>query len=302
MPTEVRARQRLRLLAGLIAREKLSLVMPSFKNLTNVDKWNLFDKHVLPHLVFPDNMKSEGFRAIIKVISKSWRTHKNRLVTNFIEKNLCPLKKYSWLDPEDYAEFVALKQFVEAVATRDKYRELRQKNVHNHLLGTAGYEGKLKQWAKEDVDLSSKGIHNPWDDYPEGRYKLGLRARSKLVVSEDKAEIIGSQEAIEKISEDMQKKQAAAESSGITCVREKDVLAACLGPEQPGHVRAVSSYTSWKHGWPECSDMYRKRKRSDVDVQEITTQVRQEVIAQVTEEVTAKVTKDIMSFLVDQGI
>jgi hypothetical protein len=144
MPTEVRARQRLRLLAGLIAREKLSLVMPSFKNLTDVDKWNLFDKQVLPHLVFPDNMKSEGFRAIIKVISKSWRTHKNRLVTNFIEKDLCPLKKYSWLDPEDYAEFVALKQSAEAVATRDKYRELRQKNVHNHLLGTAGYEGKLK--------------------------------------------------------------------------------------------------------------------------------------------------------------
>jgi hypothetical protein len=181
--------------------------------------------------------------------------------------------------------------------------------VHNHLLGTAGYEGKLKQWAAEDANLSSKGICNPWDDYPEGRHKWWLRARSRLLVSEDKAEIIWSRDAIEKISKDMKEKQSTAESSGITWVRENDVLAACLGPEQPGRVRGVSSYTGWKHGWPECSGMYRKRKRSDVDVEAITAQVRQEVTAQVTEEVTAKVTKevsakvtqDIMSYLADQG-
>jgi hypothetical protein len=55
--------------------------------------------------------------------------------------------------------------------------------------------------------------------------------------------------------------------------------------------------------------MYRKRKRFDIDVEAITTQVRQEVIAQVTEEVTTKVTKDvsakvtqdIMSYPADQG-
>jgi hypothetical protein len=55
--------------------------------------------------------------------------------------------------------------------------------------------------------------------------------------------------------------------------------------------------------------MYRKRNRFDIDVEAITTQVRQEVIAQVTEEVTTKVTKDvsakvthdIMSYLADQG-
>jgi hypothetical protein len=54
--------------------------------------------------------------------------------------------------------------------------------------------------------------------------------------------------------------------------------------------------------------MYRKRNRFDIDVEAITTQVRQEVIAQVTEEVTTKVTKDvsakvthdIMSYLADQ--
>jgi len=263
----------------------------------------------MPHLEFPPEMKSEGFRTIMKVISKSWRTHKNRLVTNFIEKNLSPFKQHPYIEPEDWVEFVALKQSAEAVAASDKYKMLRQNNVHNHRLGTAGYEGKLKQWEAEDVDLSTKGIPNPWDNFPEGRPRQWLRARSKLVRSEDKAEIIWSQDSTKKISEDIKEKQLVAESSGITWVRENDVLTACLGPEQPGRVRGVSGYTGWRHGWPECSSMYRKRKRSDVDVEAITAQVRQEITAQVTEDVTAKVTKevsakvtqDIMSYLADQG-
>jgi hypothetical protein len=138
---------------------------------------------------------------------------------------------------------VVLKQSAEAVAASDRYKMLCQKNVHNHRLGTTGYEGKLKQWEAEDVDLSSKGIPNPWDNCPEGRHKWWLRARSKLVRSEDKAKIMWSQDSIEKISKDIKEKQSAAESSGITWARENDVLAACLGPEQPGHVRGVSSYT-----------------------------------------------------------
>jgi hypothetical protein len=165
----------------------------------------------------------------------------------------------------------------------------------------------------EDAELAKKGIPNPWDDYPEGRPVRFLRARSKLKVSEDKAEIIWKHDSTQKISEDIKEKQSAVESSGVTWVRENDVLTACLGPEQPGRVRTVSSYTGWKHGWPGCSGMYRKRKRSgavDVDVEAIAAQVRQEVTAQVTQEVTAKVTQevtskvtqDVMSYLADQGL
>jgi hypothetical protein len=64
--------------------------MSSFKNLTDERKWELFNKHVMPYLKFPDRMKTERLKYIIKVIYKSWRTHKNRLVTDFIEKNLSP--------------------------------------------------------------------------------------------------------------------------------------------------------------------------------------------------------------------
>ena len=53
LPTERRHILRLRKLTGLIARQKLSLVMPKFNSLTKVDKWRLFDQYVTPFLEFP---------------------------------------------------------------------------------------------------------------------------------------------------------------------------------------------------------------------------------------------------------
>jgi hypothetical protein len=197
-PIEVKQQRRLRLLARLIARQQLSLVMPSFKNLTEERKWELFNKHVMPYLKFPDTMKTEGLKYIMKVISKSWRTHKNRLVTDFIEKNLSPFQKHPYIQPEDWAEFEVLKKSPEEIVKSEKYKMLRQQNVHNHCLGSAGYDGKEKKWEVEDAELAKKGIPNPWDDYPEGRPVRFLRARSKLKVSEDKAEIIWKHDSTQK--------------------------------------------------------------------------------------------------------
>ncbi|RLM49020.1 hypothetical protein C2845_PMPSC055709 [Panicum miliaceum] len=86
-------------------------------------------------------------------------------------------------------------------------------------------------------------------------------------------------------------KHEASQSSGTTWVRENDLLTSCLGPEQPGRVRGMSSYNGWKHAWPEFSGMYRKRKRTgSVDVEAIKSELR------------AEVTNDIISMLAAQGI
>lgn len=69
------------------------------------------------------------------------------------------------------------------------------------------------------------------------------------------------------------------------------MLSQCLGPEQPGRVRGVSSYKGWKHGFTEHSNMYRKRKRvASVDLEAIKDQVK------------AEVTSEIMSMLAAQGL
>ncbi|KAG2561432.1 hypothetical protein PVAP13_8KG213701 [Panicum virgatum] len=77
----------------------------------------------------------------------------------------------------------------------------------------------------------------------------------------------------------------------MTWERENDLLSACLGPEQPGRVRGLSSYHGWKRAWPECSGVSRKRKRaSSVDVDAIKAELR------------AELTQDILSMLASPGI
>jgi hypothetical protein len=45
-------KHRFRVLAGFIAREKIPLHLPEFKELSNDAKCDLFDKHVQKHLTF----------------------------------------------------------------------------------------------------------------------------------------------------------------------------------------------------------------------------------------------------------
>jgi hypothetical protein len=89
----------------------------------------------------------------------------------------------------------------------------------------------------------------------------------------------------EKLAADIKEKIACATSSGMAGQREYDVLSQCWGrPEQPGHVRGVSSYQSWKCAWPQHVKMYRKRKRTktdtSVDTENIKEQIKQELVAE----------------------
>ena len=102
-------------------------------------------------------------------------------------------------------------------------------------------------------------------------------------------------DATRRLLEEIKEKQANAESSGLTWIRENDVLTQCLGPEQPGRVRGVSSYNGWKEAWPEHSDMYRKRRKiSSADLLAMKETMK--------EERKAELTKDILSILAAQGL
>jgi hypothetical protein len=60
--------------------------------------------------------------------------------------------------------------------------------------------------------------------------------------------IVFNNKEAEKLAADIEEKIACAESLGMVGQREYDVLSQCLGhPEQPGHVRGVSSYQGWKY-------------------------------------------------------
>jgi hypothetical protein len=50
MSVPLTQKRRFRAFAGLVAREKIHLNLPGIKELSNDEKWDLFDKHVQKHL------------------------------------------------------------------------------------------------------------------------------------------------------------------------------------------------------------------------------------------------------------
>jgi hypothetical protein len=46
MPIPLTQKRRFRVLVGLVARQKIHLHLPEFKELSSDEKWDLFDKHV----------------------------------------------------------------------------------------------------------------------------------------------------------------------------------------------------------------------------------------------------------------
>jgi len=205
--------------------------MPGFKSLSDKQKWFLFDKCVHPFLEFPPEIKPCGFRQVMKSTAKAWRTHKSKLKTQFIKKGLTLFQKHPYIELEDWKEFVQFTETEEAKKESERYKLLREQYKHEHCMGPCGYEGMQAQWDEEDRKLAALGIPNPYEEYPEGRTRNWLRARSKLVISEGVTTIEWKTEATKRLSEEIKEKQAHAKSSGLTWIRENDVLTQCLGPE-----------------------------------------------------------------------
>jgi hypothetical protein len=134
------------------------------------------DECVQPWLEFLEELKAIACKKIMQMVTKSWRTHKSDFTHNFINKGLDSMVKHTYILKEDWANFVKLKDSEEAKAASEKYKKLRDRNLHDHCLGIAGYEGKAIKWEQEDRELAAQGLSNPWDQFPNGRPRNWLRA------------------------------------------------------------------------------------------------------------------------------
>jgi hypothetical protein len=62
MPVPLTQKRRFKALAGLVATQNIPLNLPEIKELSNDEKWDLFDKHVQTHLKFQEDMKPRAFK------------------------------------------------------------------------------------------------------------------------------------------------------------------------------------------------------------------------------------------------
>jgi hypothetical protein len=100
MPIPLTQKRRFRVLAGLVARQKIHLNLPEIKELSNEGKWDLFDKHVQKHLKFQEDGKPQAFKLFWKMATKTWRQFKFQLRRDFIRKGLEPFTRHPFIVPE----------------------------------------------------------------------------------------------------------------------------------------------------------------------------------------------------------
>jgi hypothetical protein len=71
MPVPLSQNRRFKALAGLVARQKIPLHLPEFKELSNDEKWDLFDKRVQKHLMFQEGVKPQAFNLFWTMTAKA---------------------------------------------------------------------------------------------------------------------------------------------------------------------------------------------------------------------------------------
>jgi hypothetical protein len=117
-------------------------------------------------------------QALIK-FSKALSSWKTRL-RNKVDK------KMPWEQIQKYFPTVSLEDFKKFLENEDDGkmkdlrawgREMRDKNLGNHRLGSRGYRGAKKKWKKQDEALRAAGKTNPYDKYEDPKAQAYIRSR-----------------------------------------------------------------------------------------------------------------------------
>jgi hypothetical protein len=93
-------RMRLSRVCGLTARQRVSINLSSFDELTKDEKQQLFDNCVQAYVEYPEELKEKGKKLAMKNISHSWRTYKSKLAKCW-RNNENPFDKYKDLTQKD---------------------------------------------------------------------------------------------------------------------------------------------------------------------------------------------------------
>jgi hypothetical protein len=100
VPLDKEVNVRLSKVCGLAARQRVSLTLQGFKDLTKNENDKLFKNSIQTYVQYPEELKQKGKKADIKISSHAWRTYKNRLVKPWMKKE-SPFRTYKELREED---------------------------------------------------------------------------------------------------------------------------------------------------------------------------------------------------------
>jgi hypothetical protein len=96
---------RLSRVCGLAAWQRVSLTLQGFYDLTENEKDELFKNVIQAYVQYPEELKQNGKKIVMKIISHAWSSYKSKLVKLW-RKNQSPFRTYKELREEDWARFV----------------------------------------------------------------------------------------------------------------------------------------------------------------------------------------------------
>jgi hypothetical protein len=270
LPLDTRVNMRLSRVCGLAVRQRVSLTLQGFDELTENEKDELFKKSIQAYVQYPEELKKKGKKLAMKIISHAWTSYKTKHVKIWRNQDTS-FATYKDLSREDWSRFVKNYKSEKFAVNSEYMQWLRSQNELDHHHNNIDYAEKHRRWQQEDERLTQLGLQNPFDNF-RGRLGPFMCAHSKLIESGDVS--FHSQSTTDVAQRAL--RESSKDSNGE---RENDALSNALQTkEQRGRVRGVSSKMTWKEGFLKHKSMYLKRKTTStphVDVEEL----RRELLA-----------------------
>jgi hypothetical protein len=100
LPLDTRVNTRLSRVCGLAARQRVSLTLQGFDELTENEKDELFKNSIQACVQYLEELKQKGKQLAMKIISHAWRSYKSKLVKIWRNQDT-PFATYKDLSEED---------------------------------------------------------------------------------------------------------------------------------------------------------------------------------------------------------
>ena len=167
---------------GCIVRDTVSINMKDLRSKANEPLVENLLKKLHQRYTFPEpfNKKVDSL-AITKMSTalSSWKSRVKKKIDKGDSWEMIKAKE-PMLDEEEFETFKLSIQSDEAKKWTKWGKEMRDRNIGNHRLGSGGYRGKQPIWDKEDAEIARLGKENPWHKITDEQVRNFVRSRYYL--------------------------------------------------------------------------------------------------------------------------
>nr|ABA97331.1 transposon protein, putative, CACTA, En/Spm sub-class [Oryza sativa Japonica Group] len=225
---------------GIIVREKIPITVKDWDHVSNGDKEVLW-KELKKIFQFLDGSEIAVWNCALQTMAKSWRGWKTTLSKKFVKTGCTPFWTYANITPNQWDDFLTLKNSPEEIQRSQKLRGIRTKG------------GAVDKRGGGNEEEGATGTNGGMDT----KIKDWVRARTLKITDEGKVSF--EDPKLQSVADKIENLSSSEKKGLFKPKREKDVLSTVLGtPEHGGRVRGVSSKMSWKKGFKH--DPHKKRE------------------------------------------